>query len=150
MFPPWDPCFVSQKFAHQSRRPWTKTTTSATTLGCPDGNEGFKDPGRRRRRRPMELCLWGKTSTKLQALKFRASNVIPRNPWSVNIIRTTWKNWHGWIRHRKLLLWRNSIKWNSKSDTLIIMTMTSQNFSDTWIIKSTWMIFIQILRDRQN
>ena len=33
LFPSWDSCFVSQKFDHQSQRPWTKTRTSATTLG---------------------------------------------------------------------------------------------------------------------
>ena len=33
LFLSWDSCFVSQKLAHQPRRPWTKTRTSVTTLG---------------------------------------------------------------------------------------------------------------------
>ena len=33
LFQSWDSCFVSEKVAHQPRKPWTKTRTSATTLG---------------------------------------------------------------------------------------------------------------------
>ena len=47
-------CFVSKKFAHQPRMPWTKTRMSATTLKM--GKTHFKDPGRRGRRRPEEPC----------------------------------------------------------------------------------------------
>ena len=32
VFSSWDPWFLSQMFAHQARRPWTKTRKSATTI----------------------------------------------------------------------------------------------------------------------
>ena len=52
LLPSYGPYFVYQKLADQPRRPWTKTRTSVMTFWV--WNEGFKDPGRRGRRRAEE------------------------------------------------------------------------------------------------
>ena len=54
LFRSLESCFVSQKFDHQPRMPWTKTRMSATALRMETTR--YKDPGRWGRRCYKEPC----------------------------------------------------------------------------------------------
>ena len=73
LFRSLESCFVSQKFAHQSRMPWTETRMSGTTLRI--GTTRFKDQGRRGRRRPEEPWF-GQYSSKLNSVFYVNTKLV--------------------------------------------------------------------------